>query len=272
MTIKIGLAHMRIKLLARKSNLDRARRLIREAKLKGAHTIILPSMFTLGSIFTAYPPQKLRFVAKNYAERVPGGNTTEYLASLAVEESIYIVGGPIIERAGPKIFMTVFIISPTGNLVGKYRQIGLNHLEENIGLSPGKELITLAMDKKYGLIAQTDLYYPEISRSLLLMGANALIAMPSLDDSSERVLTLLSARSIENSVPVMAPGALIESHGEIIKEVPTLAIDPVEGVIAEVRREEEGVVMVEVPESNEPPRINRRTLMTICKILRQKPF
>lgn len=266
---------MRIKVLARKSNLDRARRLIREAKLKGAKAVVLPSLFTMGPVFSYYPPARLKFLLRNYAERVPGGNTLEYLSSIAIEENIYVIGGPIVERAGPKLFLTSFIISPSGNLVGKYRQIGISSVEEDVGISPGRELLALTMDKKYGLFAQEDLFYPEIIRGLMFMGVQVLLALPKLDLEPEKIKLILQARSIENGVPVISPGAMVESQGTIVTEVPTLAIDPAEGVVAELAEQGERVMVVEMPSglgNKGLDSISKVTLASLCRMIKSQRF
>jgi predicted amidohydrolase len=72
----IALVHLRLKELSRKHNLEKAKKLIRQAKDKGAKLVILPSLFPSGNMFEIYDnDKKLRSFIKNLAEKIPGNNT-----------------------------------------------------------------------------------------------------------------------------------------------------------------------------------------------------
>ena len=106
----IGLAHMRIKLMAKKTNLEKVKKFVKEANNKGTRMIVFPSMFNIGPIFSYYTPTRIKQVIKNQAEKIPG-TLTDFLSNLALEENIYIATGPIIERAGPKLFLSSFMVT-----------------------------------------------------------------------------------------------------------------------------------------------------------------
>ncbi|HIQ55341.1 MAG TPA: carbon-nitrogen hydrolase family protein, partial [Pyrodictium sp.] len=48
MTITVALLHMKLKPLAKRSNLEKARKLIKEAAVRGAKLVVLPSFFNIG--------------------------------------------------------------------------------------------------------------------------------------------------------------------------------------------------------------------------------
>ena len=79
MPITVALIHMRLKPLAKKSNLEKARKLVKEAALKGARLAVLPAFVNIGPFFLHYPRTRNRAITRNQAERIPG-NTFEYLS------------------------------------------------------------------------------------------------------------------------------------------------------------------------------------------------
>jgi len=245
--IMVALIHMKLKPLARRTNLERARKLVKEAANKGARLVVLPAFVNIGPFFLYYPRSRNRAITRNQAERIPG-STYEYLSMVALENSVYLIAGPIIERAGPKVFLTTMIIAPNGNLIAKYRKIASNGLDEDLGISPGRG--TLVFDdvgRSIGVMAEDDIYYPEVARSLLLEGATALVTALRPGDSVERVKLALMARSMENNVPVMAVGSVFETIDNLI-EVPTLVVDPSKGIIEEFSEPKDNYILVEMVE------------------------
>ncbi|ALL00877.1 putative amidohydrolase [Pyrodictium delaneyi] len=247
MPITVALVHMRLKPLAKKSNLEKARKLIKEAALKGARLVVLPAFVNIGPFFLHYPRTRNRAITRNQAERIPG-NTYEYLSMVALENGVYIVAGPLIERAGPKIFLTTIVISPNGSLIAKYRKIASNGLDEELGISPGRNTVVIDdIGRSIGLLAEDDIYYPEVARSLLLEGATAFIATLRPGENENKVKLSLLARSVENNVPILAVGAVFETTDKMV-EIPTMVIDPQNGIVEEINEPKDTFLLVEVME------------------------
>lgn len=245
MTITVALIHMRLKPLAKKSNLEKARKLVRDAALKGANLAVLPSFVNTGPFFLYYPRTRNQSIARNQAERIPG-STYEYLSMMAIENGIYIVAGPIVERAGPKMFLTTLVIMPNGALLAKYRKIAPNIVDEDIGISPGREIVVFNdTGRAMGLLAEDDIYYPEIARALLLSGATAMIATLRPGEDVNKVKLSLLARSIENRVPILAVGGAFETVENVI-DIPTMVIDPQNGIVEEINEPKDTFLLVEV--------------------------
>ncbi|MET1102201.1 MAG: carbon-nitrogen hydrolase family protein [Pyrodictiaceae archaeon] len=245
MTLRVALIHMKMRLLAKKSNLEKARKLIKEAAVKGARLVVLPSMLNIAPFYLYYPPQRARAIARNQAERIPGP-TAEYLSMTAVENGVFIVAGPIIERAGPRLFLTTLIIAPDGTILAKYRKISINGVDADLGMSSGKSPYVIHdVERRIGVMAEDDIYYPEISRSLLLMGATAIIVSLRIGDPIDKLKLMLLARSIENHVPVLAVGGALEAMDKYI-EVPTLVAVPEKGIVEELYETTDTYLLVEV--------------------------
>lgn len=254
--MKIAIVHMATRLGAKKNNLDRIRRLTKEARSKGARLVVLPSMLNYGAFLSFYSPSQARNVIKNHAERIPMGTTSNILTHIAMNNGIHIITGPIMERAGPRVFLTSLVISNQGLVMAKYRKIVLDPGDDYVGISPGRQFVVADIQERFGILSENDISYPEIARGLLLHNATVLIAFPRIMQGQgidARVKKLLEARSVENNVPVIAVGGVVKSHDQVQGEVPSLIIDPREGIIEEISTysprgdgEENKVVLLEL--------------------------
>ena len=89
------------------TNLKTAREMVKQAADQGARLISLPEMFN-GS----YQPR----VMEQNAELYPG-KTSDFLASLAQELQITLVGGSIAEKdRNGRLYNTSFVFGPRGEL------------------------------------------------------------------------------------------------------------------------------------------------------------
>ncbi len=271
-TIRVALLHMRLKLLVKRSNLDRVRKLLRQVTERngGVHVAVLPAFVNIGAFHVFYPEQRARNIVKHQAERIPGP-TTEYLGKVAVENGVFIIGGPIIERAGPRIFLTTFVISPNGDVIGKYRKLVINEREKSFGITGGKDVLTVEqLGRKMGVMAEDDLLVPEVARSLILRGATAITVTLSFSLDINTVKNLLVTRTLENRVPIFALGGIVE-HGNEAKEVPTIIVDPEQGGIVDEHSGEEKPLIIEMKASSSTGPNHEEVLrMTnlLCKVLR----
>lgn len=245
MPITVALIHMRLKPLAKRSNLEKARKLVKDAAMKGARLVVLPSFVNVGPFFLYYPRNRNRTITRNQAERIPG-STYEYLSMVAIENGVYIIAGPMLERAGPKIFLTTMIIAPNGSLVARYRKLASNGVDEDLGISPGRGVLVFNdLGRSIGIMSEDDIYYPEVARSLLLEGATAFIVTLRPGDNVSKIKLALLARSMESNVPVLAVGSVFETVDNVI-DVPTMVIDPNEGVVEEINEPKDTFLLVEM--------------------------
>lgn len=242
----ISLTYLKLKEMARKHNIEKAKKLIKAAKDKGAKLIVLPSLFPVGNTFELYNNEKkMKSVIKNLAEKIPG-NSTDILVKLAMEGQIHVIGGPLLEQAGPKIFLTTLIISPDGEIIGKYRKIMMSERDIRLGISGGKEPIHVVLDKRYGLIAEDDLYSPEINRILVFGGAQAIIGTTRPIGKRQEVIKYVAiARTIENGLSYLINGEIIENEeGELIGSSPTFVTTP-ETLVYKEAEDEDSILLVE---------------------------
>ncbi|MFP3260961.1 MAG: carbon-nitrogen hydrolase family protein, partial [Sulfolobus sp.] len=242
----IGLIHLKLKESSKKQNIEKAKKLIKTAKEKGAKLVVLPSLFPVGNVFEVYEnDKKLRSIIRNLAEKIPGP-TTDTLINLATEGEVHLIAGPILEQAGPKIFLTTLIISPQGEIIGKYRKIIVSEKDVKLGISAGKEPVFMSLDKRYGILAEDDLFSPEINRVLTLGNAVGIIgSMKAYSRGHDVVKNVAIARTLENGIPYMIVGETIEDeNGEIIGSSPTFVTNT-SSLIYKQAEDEDTVVYVE---------------------------
>jgi predicted amidohydrolase len=242
----ISLTYLKIREMSRKYNIEKAKKLIKVSKEKGAKLVILPSLFPVGNSFELYNNEKkMRSMVRNLAEKIPG-SSTDVLVKLAMEGEVHLIAGPLLEQAGPKIFLTTLVISPDGEIIGKYRKVVVSEKDIRLGISGGKEPINVVLDNKYGIISEEDLMSPEINRLLSLGGAQAIIGtMRALGKKQDLVKNLAIARSVENGIPYLITGELIENeNGEIIGYSPTFIVTP-DSLIYKEAEEEDSILLAE---------------------------
>src|SRR5262249_953610 len=125
------------------------------------------------------------------------------LQKIAKNNTIAIVAG-ISDRDGDSIFNAQVLVSPSGDVLAKYRKSHLvtaAPLHERICLSPGNEFVTTKIDKfNVGLSICYDLRFPEMARTLAVKhNANVVVnssAWPVVRAEHLRILAL--ARAVEN--------------------------------------------------------------------------
>jgi len=188
-----------------------------------------------------------------------------------------MVGG-ILERAGPKLFMTSLLVTPDGRIKGKIRKITISKEELSLGLSPGKIFTSKIIVRKYnlGVLVDTDLFAPEYARLQKILGAQFFIAFFKRRLRKGNIRTIVKslalARAIETSSPVLLCGGIVEHHGEILYSTPSMIVTP-NGVEHEAVNEEK-ILFWDLSELNNndfsalnPCTVSYRSLSDACKEL-----
>ncbi len=183
-----------------------AEALIRAAAAEGAELVALPELWSCHGLEKVY---------RENAEPVPG-STTAFLSGLAGDLGIYLLGGSILEEAGPeKMYNTSTFFTPDGKLSAVYRKIHLFDVKapdreylESASIVSGEEIVTAkAGSATLGLSVCYDVRFPELYRLMALRGAE-ILAVPAaftLQTGKDHWELLLRARAVENQAFVVAP-------------------------------------------------------------------
>lgn len=187
--MKVACVQLDIKWEEPKSNFNKAKILIKEAKNKGAEFVCLPELFSTGVTFNS-----LKFAEKS------NGETCKFLSEQASSNRIHLLG-TFIERNKNLPTNSLAIFNPQGKMIGKYSKAHLFTFGgEKKRYSEGDDLIvTKINDFKVAPFICYDLRFPEIFRIAVSKGANVFVVPANWPNPrKEHWITLLKARAIEN--------------------------------------------------------------------------
>jgi predicted amidohydrolase len=114
---------------------------------------------------------------------------------LAQHHGIWLLPGSLFQRQGDRICNVAPVIDPTGKVVARYRKMfPFRPYEE--GVTPGEAFCVVPIEGvgRIGVSICYDLWFPEITRSLVCLGAEALL-VPSLTNTIDRDAELALARA-----------------------------------------------------------------------------
>jgi len=217
------------------ANVEAAFERIDEAADGGAELVLLPESFHVRG------PSSLRFET---AEPIPGP-LSERLADAARRHGITLVAGSYNEKLDrpDRLHNTGLVFGPDGSTLAEYRKIHLFDAQfegrfvahESSRNLPGDRAVTVETTVgTMGLTICYDLRFPELYRTLALMGAEV-FTVPSnfaRHTGKDHWEPLLRARAIENGAYVLAP-ATCGDEGGFAAYGRSLVVDPWGTVIAQ---------------------------------------
>ncbi len=203
--------------------------------------LVLPEFFATG----------YQFISKDeveaLAEKIPGGDTTEYLLGISYRKGIYVVAG-LPEKDKKRFFNSAVLIGPEG-FIGVYRKTHL-FFEEKLYFTSGDTGFKVWDTKigKIGIIICFDWFFPESMRSLALLGAE-IVAHPS-----NLVLPYcpkaMPVRCLENKVFAITANRIGTEYRK--KNQPlnfigqSLIVSPAGEVLVKASKNEEVLITVEI--------------------------
>jgi deaminated glutathione amidase len=193
-------------------NLETARRLLEEARERGALLAALPENFP---IMGRKEHEKLAV-----AEAMGEGPIQNFLSQTARELGLWIVAGTIpirSERAPEKVAAAELVFDAQGKVVGRYDKIHLFDVDlpgrqeryrESATIAPGEQPVVIDSPiGRLGLSVCYDVRFPELYRRLLAESAQVFCVPAAFTAPTGRAHweVLLRARAIENLCFVLAP-------------------------------------------------------------------
>ena len=171
--VKIGIVQM-ITCEDKEKNINRAKEGIEECVKKGAEIVILPEIFN-----SPYDTKKFR----EYSEE-QNGKTWTFLSNIAKKNKIILIGGSIPEKENDKIYNTSFIFNEDGSQIARHRKMHLfdidveggQRFKESESLTAGDSVCVFNTPFcKIGVCICFDMRFPELSRLMVLKGAEIII-------------------------------------------------------------------------------------------------
>ncbi|HHW61962.1 MAG TPA: carbon-nitrogen hydrolase family protein [Syntrophomonadaceae bacterium] len=202
--IKIGVCQMQVG-HNKAENLSRAEKMIQAAANQGAEMVILPEIFN--------SPYQMNLLP-TYAEK-EGEASTQFLARMARQCRVLLIGGTIPEKEGNHIYNSCFVYNRDGSKLARYRKMhlfdidipGQIYFQESDVLSPGNELTLIkTAHTTLAILICYDIRFPELARIAALKGAEILIVPAAFNTTTgpEHWELLMRARALDNQVFLIA--------------------------------------------------------------------
>lgn len=169
--MKIALIQMPV-VPSKEENLCKAREMAETAKAKGADALVLPEMFCC--------PYQNRYF-REYAEE-ERGKIWHCLSEIARDLQVLLIGGSMPEKCGDAIYNTCYVFDETGKQIARHRKVHLfdvdiqggQHFRESDTFTPGNEITVFdSAFGRFGVMICFDIRFPELSRLMMLKGAQA---------------------------------------------------------------------------------------------------
>lgn len=185
------------------------------------------------------------------AETMPGP-TEDVLCALAAHHGIWFIPGSLLERVGDQVFNTTPIIDPRGKVVDRHRKL-FPFLPYEYDIAAGDRFVTFDVPDigRFGVAICYDLWFPEVARTLAVMGAEVIIH-PVYTATMDRDLELVMARAtaVQQQLYVVSingsggggygQSIFVGPEGEVLHQAgTTVELMPVELDLDRVRRTRE---------------------------------
>ena len=234
--------------LNKQDNIFTAGELIQQATSQQATLVTLPETFNCLGSYSKMVSQ---------AEEIPG-ETSEWIAKIAVENEIFIHCGSIYEKEKKSnaIYNTSFLTDPSGNIIAKYRKIHLFDVSipnefsssESSWIQPGDEVVV--EDTSIGTLGFSicyDLRFPELYRRFAQRGAH-LFFVPAAFRATTGAAhweVLLRSRAIENQAYIVAPNQWGD-HPKLSNYGNSMVVNPWGEIIVRSGNTKDDVLIAEI--------------------------
>jgi len=166
--MKVGYVQLKTQFGEKQSNFDKVSDLLKD--VEDVDLIVLPELFATGYTFTSI--EEVESLSEKNV-----GETLQFLQEIATRTGAVIVGG-FVENFNDKLFNSAMMVSKDG-VIDIYRKLHLFNKEKK-WFSPGNTKLKVNNVKgtKVGMMICFDWSFPEVTRTLSLLGAEV-IAHPA---------------------------------------------------------------------------------------------
>ncbi len=220
----IAIVHGKVKIDAKRLNLEFIRRIIRIASAYSVRVTILPPYFNTGPILEYSDLSKKRYTKRRF-EQV-SDHTIQVLRRLALLESTSIIVPAFLEKAGAHYYVSSLFIGRDGSLKYRYKKIVLSDIESQYNIVSGREVNVFASKIfNFGVVINDEILYPELFKLYRVQGCNFfLVALNPLVYKYYYVSYIARSRVRETYSPIALIGSIIEYH-KVEGGAPTVIYD-----------------------------------------------
>ena len=208
-------------------NLRVAALAVRRAAEAGAVLAVLPEMFCCPydtALFQAYAEDR-------------GGEAYAALSLMARKNRLTLVGGSLPERDGERLYNTAFVFAPDGTEIARHRKAHLfdiavtggQQFQESAVFSPGAEATVFdCQGRRFGLGVCFDIRFPELSRRMVHLGAEALVFPAAFNMTTGPLHWKLAFRSraVDNQVYTLGAAPARDGTASYVSYGNSLVCDP----------------------------------------------
>jgi predicted amidohydrolase len=195
--------------------------------------ILLPEIWSIGAFSFK------RFEAE--AESIDGP-TVKVIREKARKLGSYIFMGSFIEREGKNLFNTSLLLSPSGEVLARYRKIHLFGFEseERKLLKAGQEVVVVTLPwGKVGLSTCYDLRFPELYRKMVDLGAESFLVTSAWPESRLHAWTLFNRARAHENLAFLFSCNCAGTDSDVTYAGNSLFVNPLGEVVAEAGTGEE---------------------------------
>ena len=216
----------------KEENIRKAAEAVAWAGAREADIAILPEMWNCPYSNQYFP---------GYAEEGIG-MTRAALADMARRNNLWLVGGSIPEKEDGKVYNTSFVYDPEGREVARHRKVHLFDIDvkggqrffESETFTAGNEVTLFDTEwGKMGLCICFDLRFPELSRLMTLMGAQAIIvpAAFNMTTGPRHWETMFRQRAVDDQVYTIGVAPARDEQGVYVSYANSILCDPMGQVL-----------------------------------------
>ncbi|HHZ00373.1 MAG TPA: carbon-nitrogen hydrolase family protein [Tissierellia bacterium] len=243
MKFKVALIQSKVS-MDKQKNIENAVDFIKLVSNEGADLAVFPEMFNC-PYDTSY--------FREYGEE-EGGYCFEKMREAAREAGIYVVAGSMPELDGDHVYNTSYVFDRKGEKIAKHRKMHLfdidvkggQYFKESDVLSPGNKVTVFNTEFcKIGLAICYDIRFPELSRLMVLEGAEVLVYPAAFNmttgpahweltfrgralDNQVYTIGVAPARDMESSYHSFGNSIIVSPWGKVVNKM-----DEKEGYLVE---------------------------------------
>lgn len=177
------------------SNMDKMKKLIREAKEQDSNFILFPEL-----ALTGYTTSKIVY---ELAETLEGPSITEF-REICRKNNIYSAFSFIEKNEAGELYISCTLIDDKGEIIGVYRKTHQFDQESRIFQKGDKISVFDTKFGKIGIMICYDLEFPEVARTLKKKGAELiLVPLANMTPYEKYQEIYTKSRAMENEIPVV---------------------------------------------------------------------